>query len=84
MNIDDIEDRYLTSAQVRHRYGGRSDMALWRWLHDKGLGFPQPVEMSGRRYWRFSDLQRFEAECVARKTRLVSEKQGTRKSWTVA
>ena len=25
---------YLNAAQVRTRYGGVSDMALWRWLHE--------------------------------------------------
>ena len=32
---------YLNAAQVRTRYGGVSDMALWRWLHDEDLKFPK-------------------------------------------
>jgi hypothetical protein len=39
---------YLNAAQVRTRYGGMSDMALWRWLHDGQLGFPKPLVITGR------------------------------------
>jgi hypothetical protein len=39
---------YRKSAQVRARYGGVSDMTLWRWLHDEQLGFPQPIRINGR------------------------------------
>jgi hypothetical protein len=42
-------------AQVRSRYGGVSDMWVERRL--KGdLGFPKPVYISKRRYWRLDDL----------------------------
>ena len=36
-------DVYLHARAVRRRYGGRSDMALWRWMRDPNLGFPQPI-----------------------------------------
>ena|SRR5215472_301754 len=48
-------DRYLTSVQVRERYGNASDMWIWRRLHD-GSGFPEPVEFCGRRLWKLSEL----------------------------
>jgi predicted DNA-binding transcriptional regulator AlpA len=51
---------YLNAAQVRRRYGGASDMALWRWLHDEKLGFPQPFRINGRRFWREADLAAWE------------------------
>jgi hypothetical protein len=38
----DADTIYLNAAQVRVRYGGMSDMALWRWLQDETLGFPRP------------------------------------------
>ena len=63
MNID---DQYLTAAQVKRRYGNCSDMKLWRWLHDEELNFAQPTLINGRRYWRLSDLQRFDAACIER------------------
>ena len=31
---------FLDSRAVRRRYGGRSDMALWRWLRDPPVGIP--------------------------------------------
>ena len=51
---------YLNAAQVRSRYGGMSDMALWRWLHDEELGFPQPVRINKRRFWKATDLSAWE------------------------
>jgi hypothetical protein len=64
----DKDEVFLTSAQVKRRYGGRTDMSLWRWEHDAKLGFPQPIEISGRRYWRLSELQRFETLCAVRRS----------------
>jgi len=49
-------DVYLDSRAVRRRYGGRSDMALWRWIHDPKLQFPQPIYIQKYRYWKLSDL----------------------------
>ncbi|MCX7348711.1 MAG: transcriptional regulator [Alphaproteobacteria bacterium] len=51
---------FLSSAQVRHRYGGRSQMALWRWLRDPAMGFPQPVYFGRLRFWRLDALQQWE------------------------
>ena len=58
--LDEHLITYLTSAQVRKRYGGVSDMALWRWLHDVSLGFPKPLRIQGRRFWRLTDLVAWE------------------------
>jgi hypothetical protein len=65
MNAND--DIYLTASQVRARYGDVSDMALWRWLHDERMSFPQPLLINRRRYWKLSDLLRWEAEQASRK-----------------
>jgi predicted DNA-binding transcriptional regulator AlpA len=51
---------YLPAGQVRARYGV-SDMSLWRWLHDPKLGFPAPIKIHKRRYWKLADLQAWEA-----------------------
>src|SRR5262245_1814700 len=56
----DANTVYLNAAQVRSRYGGMSDMALWRWLHDDELGFPQPLRINGRRFWMASALSAWE------------------------
>lgn len=50
---------YLTSAQVRQRYGGRSDMWLWRLLRDDPA-FPQPMRVRSVRYWKLEALVEWE------------------------
>ena len=50
----------LPAAHLLARYRV-SDMTLFRWLKDPKLGFPQPIRINGRRYWRLTDLQAFEA-----------------------
>jgi hypothetical protein len=56
----DADVVYLNAAQVRSRYGGVSDMALWRWLHDEELGFPKPYRINRRRFWKACDLTAWE------------------------
>ena len=51
---------YLQSSAVRARYGV-SDMTIWRWLHNNELGFPAPLRINGRRFWRLSQLEAWEA-----------------------
>jgi predicted DNA-binding transcriptional regulator AlpA len=51
---------YLTATQVRARYGGVSDMTLWRWLRDKDLCFPKPCRINRLRYWKDSELTEWE------------------------
>jgi hypothetical protein len=53
-------DDLLSAPQVRRRYGGISDMCLWRWLRDQQLGFPQPLIIRKRRYWRTKKLEAWE------------------------
>lgn len=51
----DDGDRLLTAAQTKRHYGGTSDMWLWRRLHDES-GFPKPIIICGRRFWRMTAL----------------------------
>jgi len=52
----DVEgDSLETALQVRAAFGGVSDMTLWRWLADPELGFPKPIVVRRRRYWRRSE-----------------------------
>ena len=51
----DEDERFLTSRAVRARYGNCSDMWIYRRLHD-GSGFPQPLSICGRRFWKLSGL----------------------------
>ena len=56
MSDNDCEhERLLTAAQVKRRYGNASDMWLWRRLHDSS-GFPQPLVICSRRFWKLSAL----------------------------
>jgi hypothetical protein len=61
---------YITRKALRARYGGISEMTLWRWEHDEKLGFPNALEINGRKYYDLSEVERFErtqAEFAARK-----------------
>jgi predicted DNA-binding transcriptional regulator AlpA len=51
---------YLQSSAVRARFGV-SDMTIWRWLHNNELGFPAPLRINGRRFWRLAELEAWEA-----------------------
>ena len=51
----DHTEIFLTARQTRQRYGGISDMWLWRRLHDDS-GFPKPLVINRRRFWRLSEL----------------------------
>jgi len=50
----------LTAINVRQRFGGISDMTLWRWMHDARVGFPQPIIINRRRYFRAADVDAFQ------------------------
>jgi hypothetical protein len=56
---DDEHARLLNAGQVKRRYGNASDMWLWRRLHDSS-GFPPPLFICGRRFWKLSTLLAWE------------------------
>jgi predicted DNA-binding transcriptional regulator AlpA len=56
---------FINSRQVKQRYGDASDMWIHRRLHDKS-GFPQPVYICGRRFWRLAALIDWERNRAAR------------------
>jgi hypothetical protein len=63
INADD--DDFLNSAQVKHRYGGVSEMWLHRRLHDDS-GFPAPdLIVNSRRFWRRRKLVAWERRRAA-------------------
>ena len=51
-----VKDRRITSASVYVLCGGISQMTLWRWMQDPQLGFPEPIYIGRRRYWRESEI----------------------------
>jgi predicted DNA-binding transcriptional regulator AlpA len=62
----DTPDCFLTGKQVRARYGGISEMTVWRWLKDESLCFPQPLYIQKRRFWKLADIEAFEAAQAAK------------------
>ena len=58
---DTEPNSYLSAKQTRHRFGDVCDMTLWRWIKDPALGFPPPLRINGRRFWKVADLERWEA-----------------------
>jgi hypothetical protein len=57
---DSSQEIYLKAAQVRQRYGNCSDMWITRRQRDEG--FPEPDYFGGLRFWKLSDLERWERE----------------------
>jgi len=55
-------DRLLTSAQLRHRWGDVSEMFLWRRRLDPEM--PKPIVLgagkNARRFWRLSEIVSYE------------------------
>lgn len=59
-------DHRLTGPQVRARFGNISHMTLWRWLRSPEVGFPQPLVVANRRYWRLGDIDSWERAQLAK------------------
>jgi predicted DNA-binding transcriptional regulator AlpA len=51
----DTPDKYLTGVAVRKRFGIAAS-SLQRWLHDETMGFPKPVVIRKKWYFKESDL----------------------------
>ena len=51
---------FLKARQVRARYGDVSHMWLVR--RQKDVGFPSPTILGGIRFWKLSDLERWEKD----------------------
>lgn len=58
-------DTYLSAAQVRSRYGDISDMSLWRWSNNPAMGFPKPLRINRRRFFRLRELEEWERSRAA-------------------
>jgi predicted DNA-binding transcriptional regulator AlpA len=63
VTTDLADDRYLSGPQVRARYGV-SDMWIHRRLRDSS-GFPKPMVLNRRRFWKLSDLIAWERQRAA-------------------
>jgi predicted DNA-binding transcriptional regulator AlpA len=65
--------QFRTANQVRARYGGISDMTLWRWLNDPALNFPKPVVINNRRYFSDEQLDQFDRAQAAKSQEATNE-----------
>jgi hypothetical protein len=62
---------FLKARQVRARYGDVSHMWLVR--RQKDAGFPSPLFFGGIRFWKLSDLERWEKDqTTAPKVRAIN------------
>src|SRR5713226_5965083 len=62
---------FLKARQVRARYGDVSHMWLVR--RQKDVGFPSPLFFGGIRFWKLSDLERWEKDqTTAPKVRAIN------------
>ncbi|WP_051294529.1 helix-turn-helix transcriptional regulator [Gemmobacter nectariphilus] len=48
--------RMLPSGAVRTICGGVSKVTLHRWMNRPELGFPKPITIGQRNYWREADV----------------------------
>lgn len=53
-------ETYITAPQLRKRFGGRSDVWLWRLLRDERANFPKPVMVRRYRYFRLAEIEAWE------------------------
>jgi hypothetical protein len=59
-------EQLLSSRAVRKRYGNVVGRTLTRWEDDPDVDFPKHITITNgpraRRYWRITDLERWERE----------------------
>jgi predicted DNA-binding transcriptional regulator AlpA len=58
-------DIFLTARDMRRRYGNVSDMWLYRREHGGDCGFPKPIRICGRRFWRLSQVVQWENQQIS-------------------
>ncbi len=55
------QDRMISARQLRAMIP-ISTTTLWRWTRDQTSGFPKPVRINGRLFWRLAEVRRWLAE----------------------
>jgi predicted DNA-binding transcriptional regulator AlpA len=54
------DKQYIIRRKLRARFGGISDMTLWRWENDEKLAFPTAIEINGRKYYDLAEIEAWE------------------------
>jgi predicted DNA-binding transcriptional regulator AlpA len=60
----DTNDEYLTGPEVDRRYK-RSPQTRQRWMKDPKLGFPKPMKIKTKLYYRKSEIEAFDRRMMA-------------------
>ena len=50
------QNKLIGANALRILLGDVSDMTVWRWLKNPELGFPRPVYIARRRYWKEAEV----------------------------
>lgn len=58
------DDPLLSSRMVRACFNV-TDMTIWRWQQDPKVGFPPPIKIGDRSYWKSSTIEAWWTERVA-------------------
>ncbi len=58
-------DYHMDISEVAERYG-KTIRTIERWLADEKLGFPKPIVINKRRFFRASELQQFDSHAAGR------------------
>jgi predicted DNA-binding transcriptional regulator AlpA len=61
---DTEQPRRLARKAGTCRYLGRSQMTLWRWMHDQSLGFPKPICIRDVEYFDLDEVDAWLKERV--------------------
>jgi hypothetical protein len=61
------QKQYITRKNLRQRYDNISEMTLWRWEHDEKLGFPEAIDINGRKYYDLAAIEAWERRRAARR-----------------
>lgn len=51
--------KLIPSREVKARFGGVTDMTIYRWSHAKGSKFPAPIVIGRRKYWEEAAINDF-------------------------
>jgi predicted DNA-binding transcriptional regulator AlpA len=66
MDSESDDEAMIGSKKVNDRYGNKARLTLYRWMKDPDLGFPKPVKIRGRHFWKLGQLRQWERQRAAR------------------
>jgi hypothetical protein len=66
MDLELDDETMVGSRELQARYKHQARITIHRWKNDKELGFPQPVKINRRLYWRLGDIRQWERDRAAK------------------